>query len=263
MTIDFHTHAFPEKIAARAMEKLSYSSGGMIPCTDGTTNGLKRRMADSGVDVSVVLNIATNERQMKSVNDFAASINNEKDIFAFGSVFPTAADVLDELERIKALGLRGVKFHPEYQNFYADDEKMKPIYKKISELGLITVFHAGFDYGYHAPFHCMPENMLGALKYLDTPVVAAHWGGICCGYEVLEKLCGEQLFIDTSFGYGQMPRSLAMAIVEKHGTDRMLFATDLPWHTAEDEMRFLNTLGLGESEYRAIMSENAKKLLKI
>lgn len=263
MIIDFHTHAFPEKIAARALEKLSYSSGGMLPCTDGTPNGLKKRMTDSGVDTSVVLNIATNEKQMKSVNDFAASINDQKNIFAFGSVFPSAADALDELERIKALGLRGVKFHPEYQGFFADDEKMKPIYKKISELGLITVFHAGFDYGYEAPFHCMPDNMLGALKYLDAPVVAAHWGGLCCGYEVLEKLCGEQLFIDTSFGYGQMPRSLALAIVEKHGADKLLFATDSPWHTAEDEMRFLDTLGLSENERAAIMSENAKKLLKI
>ena len=36
MIIDFHTHAFPEKIAKMAMEKLSFASGGLIPQTDGS-----------------------------------------------------------------------------------------------------------------------------------------------------------------------------------------------------------------------------------
>ena len=47
-----------------------------------------------------------------------------------------------------------------------DDVKMKPIYKKISSLGLITIFHAGYDYGYAPPYHCMPDNLLNALRTL-------------------------------------------------------------------------------------------------
>lgn len=263
MVIDFHTHCFPEKIAKRAIEKLSYVSGGLKYYTDATKTGLEESMKNEGVDASVVLSIATNEHQQASVNDFAASIDNKKNIFAFGSVFPDAKNATEELERIKSLGLLGVKFHPEYQGFFADDEKMRPIYKKISELGLITVFHAGYDYGYKTPFHCMPENLKNALKWFDSPVVAAHWGGLGAGEGVIEKLCGLDLYFDTSFGYSQMPRSMAMQIVEKHGTDRLLFATDSPWHTASLEMRFLDTLELSESEKEKILSGNAKKLLGI
>ena len=263
MTIDFHTHCFPDKIAERALLKLSYVSGGLKYHTDATISGLKKSMAEENVDASVVLNIATNEHQMRSVNDFAASINNEHDIFAFGSVFPAAKDVLCELERIKSLGLKGVKFHPEYQGFYVDDEMMKPIYKKISKLGLITVFHAGVDYGFAPPFHCMPENLQNALKWFDSPVVAAHWGGLSCSDRVIKLLCGQDLYIDTSFGYGQLPRASAMKIIEKHGIDKMLFATDSPWHTASLERRFLNTLELTDSEMQAVCSGNAKKLLGI
>ena len=40
MIIDFHTHAFPEKIAGRAIEKLSFTSGGLIPQTDGTIDSI-------------------------------------------------------------------------------------------------------------------------------------------------------------------------------------------------------------------------------
>ena len=36
MLIDFHTHCFPEKIAERAIEKLSLASGGLKPHTNGT-----------------------------------------------------------------------------------------------------------------------------------------------------------------------------------------------------------------------------------
>ena len=77
MLIDFHTHAFPEKIAERAIAKLSFASGGLEPQTDGTLSSLKERMQRGRVDVSVVMNIATNPSQQKNVNDFAASINNK------------------------------------------------------------------------------------------------------------------------------------------------------------------------------------------
>ena len=122
MLIDFHTHAFPDKIAQRAIEKLSLASGGLIPQTNGGINSLKEQMSLDRVDISVVLSIATNPAQQKNVNDFASVINAEDSLFAFGSVHPDAPDALDELDRIKSLGLKGVKLHPEYQGFYADDE---------------------------------------------------------------------------------------------------------------------------------------------
>ena len=264
MIIDFHTHAFPEAISQKALQKLSFVSGGLKYYTDGTLSSLRSAAKREGADISVMLSIATNAHQMKSVNDFAAEADKNSDIIAFGSVYPWAEDAEEELERIKDMGLRGVKFHPEYQNFFVDDEKMKPIYKKISKLGLITIFHAGLDYGYDVPFHCMPENMRRAAVWFDAPVVAAHWGGLGCGEGVLEKLCGiENLYFDTAFGYGQMPRCTALRIVEKHGTDKLLFGTDAPWSTPQRELRLINTLGLSESEREDILCANAAKILHI
>ncbi len=260
MLIDFHTHCFPEKIAARALNSLSFVSGGMTPYTDGTAEGLLASMEKEGVDRSVVLNIATNPHQMRSVNDFAASINSEK-LIAFGSVHPDAPDALDELDRIKALGLVGVKFHPDYQQFFVDDKKAFPLYKKISELGLITVFHAGFDFGFQPPYKCMPKNALAMLDRFSSPVVLAHWGGLSCGDEVLSLLCGRDVYFDVSFGCGVMPRSTALAIIEKHGADRLLFGTDSPWHTPVMELSLQKTLGLSQEDQDKINFKNALKLL--
>lgn len=261
MVIDFHTHCFPDKIAARAMEKLSATSG-LVPYTDGTVSGLESLMKKDGVSASVVLNIATNATQQHAVNDFAASIKSDT-IIPFGSVHPESEDALLELERIAALGLKGVKFHPEYQQFFVDDEKMKPIYKKISQLGLICVFHTGEDYGFFPPYHATPARLKKALSWLDTPVVAAHWGSQNMGQDVLTHLRGSEIFFDIAFGYGTAPKPMQQAILEKHGTDKILFASDCPWHAPSMELHQLSTLGLSESEEEQIKSGNACRLLGI
>ena len=260
MIIDFHTHCFTEKIAERAISTLSANSGGLIPQTDGTAGGLIEHMDKSGVDISCVMNIATNPKQMKAVNDFAASINGGR-IVAFGSVHPDAEDWDEELDRIKALGLSGVKLHPDYQGFFADEERMKPIYRKISELGLTVLFHAGFDYGFAPPYHNLPDNMIGALKWLDTNVIAAHWGGVDVGLEVLEKLCGLPLYFDTSMGYGSVAPAIQKMLLEKHGANRFVFGSDCPWHSPAWEIRNLKTLGLSDEELDLIFYKNAKEIL--
>lgn len=261
MIIDFHTHCFPEKIADRAMDTLSHA-GAMLPTREGTKEGLIRAMDEDGIDISVVLQIATNKKQQRAVNDYAISIQDER-IIAFGSVHPDAPDAIDELERISSMGIRGVKFHPEYQNFFVDDVKMKPIYKKISELKMITVFHAGEDIGYRGPYHCMPEHLERALQWFSSPVVAAHWGGHNAGEEVIKRLCGRDIYFDIAFGYGTVAKPVAQKIIELHGADKILFGSDSPWHRAKWEKTMVEFLDLSEQDKEKIYYKNAKKLLNL
>ena len=263
MLIDFHTHAFPERIAAKAVAKLAHQAGGLFPQTDGTLASLKEEMGRDGVDISVVHSIASSPNQQTNVNNYAIEMDRDPAIVAFGSVHPDAPDVLDELERISAAGLKGIKFHPEYQGFYADDERMRPIYRKISQLGLITLFHAGVDCGFPPPYHGMPDHILGALRFLEGPVVAAHWGGLSCGEEVLKKLCGRVIWLDLSYGHGLIPSPVAQQIVEKHNPDRLLFASDMPWHRPVWELSLIHSLDLDESGREKILFRNAQKLLDI
>lgn len=260
MVIDFHTHAFPEKISKTAIEKLSYTSGGLIPQTDGTVDGLLTLMKKDGIDKSVVLPIATNEKQQKNVNDFIKSRESEK-IISFGSVYPHAPNVLEELERLNEMGVKGVKFHPEYQQFFVDDEKMKPIYGKISRLGMIVVFHAGEDFGYSPPYHATPQHLRNAARWIESPMVCAHWGGLGMGEDVLKHLCDIPVYFDTSFGYGSMPKERAQRILDKKGADLMLFGSDSPWHSPSWDLKMLETLNLTQSEKEKILYKNAEKLL--
>lgn len=263
MIIDFHSHCFPDRIAASAVEKIGGKAGGMVPHTDGSLDGLSRLMREQGVGRFVVLNIATNAKQMAAVNDFAAMMNEREEVIAFGSVYPMADNVMEELERIKALGLKGVKFQFDYQGIYVDDEIMKPIYKKIAQLDLITMIHAGFDYGFAPPYMATPERIANALRWVDSPFIASHWGGLSCAEGVLKHLCGLPIYFDTSYGYGAIAMPTAKRIAETHGIENILFGSDSPWHTPEEEMRLVNSLGLSDEEKEKIYRLNAEKLLGI
>ena len=264
MIIDFHVHAFPDALAAKALSLLSKCSGGVKPNYDATISGLESYLAKNNVDYAVVLNIATNPHQEKKVNDFAISLLEKKNIIPFGSVHPDSPNALSELERLAKAGIRGIKLHPDYQHFFVDDEKMFPIYKKIAELGFITVFHAGVDIGYPNPVHCTPERLLRVLDLFDdAPVVAAHFGGWLLWDSVLEDLCGTKVYLDTAFSSGKMPPDYAKELIKAHGADKVLLGSDMPWSDTLDEVRFVQSLDLSAEDEEKILSNNAKRLLNI
>jgi len=265
MTVDFHTHVFPEKLAARALQQLSDKSGGLRPLFDGTPEGLANHMKSRGVDLAVVLSIATNANQQRSVNDFAIAINNgQYPLIAFGSVFPSAPDAADEIDRLARAGIKGVKFHPEYQGFFVDDEWMFPIYERIASLGMITVFHAGADIGFPKPIHSSPKRIARALPHFGgAPVVAAHFGGYISWDEVEEHLVGRDVYFDTSFCFGRIPFPQAERIASMHGAGRLLFGSDLPWSDEIDELGLIERLHLSDGELRQILSGNALRLLNL
>lgn len=262
MIIDFHTHCFPDKIAEKALPVLKQRSGITHPFHDGTVSGLLELAKNSGIDYSVVLNIATNPHQQSKVNDFAISLNETDGIIPFGSVHPDSDNALNELERLKANGIKGVKLHPDYQGFFVNDKKMLPIYEKIASLGMITLFHCGFDIGYPEPVHCTAQALAEVLPVFDgSPVVAAHFGGIWSLPETRKHLAGKNVYLDTAYGYGTITPRYAKEIIDIHGVDKILFASDAPWNAPWQDIELVRCFGLSEDEEKAVLGENARKLL--
>lgn len=262
MIIDFHTHCFPDKIAEKAMQTLCLRSGITRPFHNGTVDSLLALQKSEGVDYSVVLNIATNPRQQKNVNDFAIFLKEIDGIIPFGSVHPDSPDALEELERLCANGIKGVKLHPDYQGFFVDEKKMLPIYEKISSLGLITLFHCGYDIGYPEPVHCTAEALASVLPvFSGAPVVAAHFGGIWSLPETRKHLAGKSVYLDTAYCYGSITPRFAKEVIDIHGADKILFASDAPWNSPSQDIELVKCFGLSEEEEKAVLGENARKLL--
>lgn len=261
MLIDFHTHAFPDKLAKGTLEHLSEKSGGLVPVADGTIDGTKAKMKEWGVDKAVLLSIATNVRQQTNVNNFAIAQNGDE-IISFGSVHPDSPEAISEIERVAAAGLLGIKFHPEYQGFAIDDKKAYPLYERCEQLGLVISFHAGKDLGFPNSLAASPRAVVRVLSdFPHAKMVMAHMGGCMLWDEVEETVAGTGGYLDTSFTAGYLPKELAERIIRKHGVSNILFGSDCPWASSADTARYIDSLSLTDDEKEKIYSGNALALL--
>jgi uncharacterized protein len=262
MVIDFHVHCFPDPLASRAMSALTGSSG-IAGHLDGTVSDLKKSMRRAGIDLSVVLSIATKPSQTQPVNSWAAEIQDES-VIALGSLHPGYEGWREEIQRMRELGLKGVKLHPDYQQFYVDDEKVFPIYEELMLSDLLILFHAGIDVGLPHPCHCPPERLARVTQAFPAArIVAAHMGGYLSWDAVEEHLVGSPLFFDTSYGLGYMEDSQFLRILAAHGPDRVLFGTDSPWDDQAIQKARVENLELPAETRAAILGGNACRLLGI
>jgi len=266
MIIDFHTHAFPDFLAVKAIPVLEEKCSSKA-FTDGTVKQLTESLDRAGVDMAVVNSIATKPTQETSVNNFAISLLENKRLVPFGSVFPGSDTAISELERIKAAGLRGVKLHPEYQQFYLDCEAAFPIYEKCAQLGLVITFHAGADAGYPPPVHALPDRINRVTQmFPDTVFVAAHFGGYNTWDRVESELVPrDNLYLDTSMTdtIAKLSPDTAKKIISHHGTEHILLGSDLPWERQETSIAKIRSYGLSARDTELILGENAKRLLKL
>lgn len=265
MVIDFHTHIFPDAIAARSVAHLE-QVGGISAATDGTLNGLLASMDRSGVDLSVILPVVTKPSQFDSINKFAAKVNETYAgrLISFGGIHPDCADYKEKLDTIKSMGLPGIKIHPDYQGVMIDDVRYMNIIEYANELGLIIITHAGVDIGLPDPVHCPPQK---ARRVLDTikpeKFVLAHYGGWKQWAEVYDCLAGENVWFDTSFTMEYIEQEMFIKIFEKHDPKKILFATDSPWSDAARTIEAIKKLPLSPEAIEDVLSGNAKQLLGI
>lgn len=261
MLIDFHAHAFLDKLAAGAVSSLAQRAH-IQPHSNGTVADTIRIMNEQKVDRAVILSIAVSPRTEHNVNDFAISLLSEPKFVPFGSVHPDSPNALSELERLKAAGIRGVKFHNEYQNFYVDDEHAYPVYEKCAKLGLIMLFHGGADLGFGPPVKAPPKRMRRVCnEFPQARIVVAHLGGQRMEEDAAEYLADTNAFIDTSYAASAASLETGKRTIEAFGFDRVLFGTDLPWDTAEHTFSYLERMGFTENQKKKIYFRNALRLL--
>lgn len=280
MIVDFHTHTFPDKIAAATIEKLSRMAH-IHPFTDGTAEGLKSSMADAGVTYSVILPVATNPRQVAAINRAAAAVNDrEEGLISFGCMHPDLENWREELDQAARLGLRGIKIHPAYQMVDQNDIRYLRILERAGELELIVVTHSGLDIGYPDADQCAPEKIADAVRQVGpVKLIAAHMGG-WKQWEEAEQLAEfPNVFLDTSFSTGSLtPRTVEDApsqepellqeeaflrLISLFGVHRILFGTDSPWSDQRESIRWLQALPLSGEDRAAILGGNAQRLLRL
>ncbi|UCH34090.1 MAG: amidohydrolase [Armatimonadota bacterium] len=258
--IDFHTHAFPDRVAAKAMAALEENY--QVPShSDATLAGLRRSMAAAGIEHCVVVPVATSPAQVRSITDWAAG-NGGSDLTIFGSLHPDLEDAVTEIARMRDLGVRGVKFHSEFQGFNPDEARMFPMYEALRDAGMIVYFHAGNEILPLPAIRATPGRIARVLdEFPGLTVIAAHMGAYLEWDEVHEFLVGRDIYFDTSFCLHKLGTQRFMDILRAHGTQHILFGTDSPWSDQGEALTSIRALPLTDDERRLIFHENARCLL--
>lgn len=258
--IDFHTHVFPERVAARAMENLC-STYEVTAVAEATPSGLLGVMSESGIDAAVVAPVATRPGQVRSINEWAASIQSER-IVSFGAFHPDLPDLASEVERVVALGLKGVKLQPNFQEIPPDDRRLWPAYE-AAQGRLIFLFHSGQEIKAVPRVHAQPAALARVREaFPGLTMVVAHMGGYQMWDDVRAHLLGSDVTFDTSYcAEDDLPAEDLAGLIREHGVERVVFGSDFPWgHPGRDLQRLL-TLGLAPGEVEAIAWRNAADLL--
>jgi hypothetical protein len=255
---DMHTHIFPEKIAAKAVHSIG-SYYGITMYGAGTVDGLIESGKKIGVSKYIVHSSATTVDQVKRINDYVSEVISGHDEFiGFGTLHSGLDDIDAEVDRIIALGLKGIKLHPEFQNFVIDSEVMLPVYKAI-EGRLPLLIHMGDE----NKDSSSPRRLSRILDMFPRlTVIAAHLGGYQMWDESIECLVGRNVYMDTSSSLYFMTPEKAVKIIRAHGVEKVFFGTDYPMWDHEEELERFLKLDLTESERKAILSGNAKRFLQ-
>ena len=269
MIVDMHTHIFPSEIASMAVDKLKRASS-THPFSDGTSAGLVRSRQEAGIDCCLILPVATSPKQVSHMNDRAILTNDlysETGLLSFGGMHPDYPDWKLELSRLARTGVKGIKFHPVYQNVDLDDLRYLRIMDRAAELGLITLTHAGLDIGFPGAVFCTPE----------IPLILAHMGGWRQWDDVERLVARTPFYLDTAYcmrpitplegepwtggPLETMSQEQFLRFVQVFGAERLLFGTDSPWGDQKKSVEVIQNLPISQEEKDAILGKNAVKLL--
>ena len=257
--IDFHAHIYPSKISERAVQSIGefyniHMDGG------GTSEILLSESAPVGVEKFVVHSVAVTPHHVNTINDFIyAECQKHPEFLGFGTMHAGYDDPLCEIERITEMGLLGIKIHPDTQRFCMDDERMMKIYAAI-EGKLPVLVHTG-DYRYD---YSHPRRILNILdKFPNLTVIAAHFGGWSVFDLALEYLRDCPCYLDVSSSIPMIGHGRAAELINIYGADRIVYGTDFPMWNPKSAFEDFMKIPIDEDARRAILWDNAAKILKI
>lgn len=261
---DFHTHVYPDAIAAKAVGALNrfYSF-------TSEENGTLSELIDSSRRANVygfaLLGVATNAHQVEHVNQaiLRSADTARREGFravAFIGMHQDYPDMEAEIVRGIRLGAMGVKLHPDIQQVDIDDPRLCRLYELLTRYDLPVCLHMGDERAEYR--YSSPDKLVKMAKaFPKVRWIASHLGAYKA-WEESDQLIGlPNVWFDTSSVLWALDQRRALELIRLFGADRIFFGTDYPVTNATRELQRFFDLPLLEEERRAILWDNAAAFL--
>ncbi|MBE7046123.1 MAG: amidohydrolase [Ruminococcaceae bacterium] len=258
--IDFHCHIYPEKIAEKAVKSVGEFYNIEMDAK-GTSEHLIKLGSKCGITNYVVHSVAVDKDHVQTINNYIASECEEhKEFIGFMTMHADYENKLEEAERAKKLGLKGVKIHPDTQKYNMDDKRMYELYDYLQSEELPLLIHTG-DYRYSYSHPSRLRKLLDDFPRLIA--IGAHFGGWSLYDLALEYLKDTNCYLDTSSSLDYIGLKRAKELINIYGAERILYGTDFPMWSPDDELKKFFNIGLDDSQNELILCKNAQRILKL
>lgn len=262
-----HAHVFPESVNPA-----------------GTIDRLLRLLDACAIDGAVCF--APFAHQMKGagidpVDWLAGQLKHHPRLYGFGTVDFRRADRVEQVRRIAGAGMRGIKLHPNAQEFDLLGPEALEVYAAAQDEGLFLTFHSGVHH-----YRIKHYNVLGfdeiAYNFPRLRLSLEHVGGYSFFPEALAVIVNNIPFPPRPgerprvFGgltsvftkhYNRFwyltPDRLAEAVAQA-GAEQLIFGLDFPYNLEENTRVALETLrglGLAEADLALILGGNLRREL--
>ncbi len=275
--VDVHVHIQPwEQMRPEARAKIGTSPAeqAALAALMHRPDEILARMDRAGIERIVMINYVSPDLMgfTPSVNEFAAGIARHapERLIPFGGVHPRyTADPGGEVERLHAMGIRGLKIHPPHQVFAANAyldavPALADVYGKAQELGMPVMIHTGtsvFPGARNRYADPLPADDV-AVDFPDLTLILAH-----AGRPLFMETCfflarrHPNVYLDVS---GIPPKRLLHYLPRlPEIADKVLWGTDWPSpgvHDLGENIEHFLALGLPEQITRKILRDNAYKI---
>lgn len=242
MIVDVHCHTPTHRDAVPEHERLTFASWRTDRPVTTTNSWADFDAAMADADVTIAFNIATDdprsdtgiphlpERTNDATAEFVAAAPDRR--IGFMSVNPRWPGAMEEFERSLDLGLVGIKFGPNYQNFDPLGHEAIPFYARAEKLGLPILFHQGTSPIRQAPLRYTYPLVMDdiALRFPELRIVMAHMGHPFVKETVAVIRKHPHVYADVSSIYLRpwLEYEALITAVEWGTVGKLLFGSDFP-----------------------------------
>ncbi|OGH18362.1 MAG: hypothetical protein A3F31_00190 [Candidatus Levybacteria bacterium RIFCSPHIGHO2_12_FULL_38_12] len=246
---------------------------------DFEADDLLNSMRRAGVEYSLVIANRTRGEGLTTDDVIQITKKNPK-LKAIGNIEFDTLD-LDQIEKLKGYlkdrKIFGVKLYLGYEEFYADDPKLSPLYKFCEKQGYPVVYHTGvLEVGYKGLLkysHPLTIDNVAA-SFPNLKIVIAHMGNpwiLDCGAVMLKN---DNVYMDLS-GFFDEYKSIAKEQVNffikrlwefrqfVREFKKCLFGTDYPLYSQKEYLDAALKLPLDKEDRDLVFWKNAKEIFNL
>ena len=226
-----------------------------------TIPNLIQEMKELGIAHSLLLPVDHATPLSRNAEVYLKESAPYPELLSFGSVHPYDPNIVGRLDKQKALGARGVKYHPMAQMIAPNHPKAMKLYKLLSDRNMMVLYHCG-----PVGIEPKPGRRRSQVKLYEAPIaenpevifLLGHSGALQFDLALEFANLYPNVYLESS----SQQLTNVRRMIEEGPVDRIVFGTDWPFYHQAIALAKLLLATEGDEEVRKkVLYENAAKLM--